>query len=339
MVDPRSRGEDPVGCGSVVKTGGRSPLTRGRPVLAALAAITARSIPAHAGKTSSASIFTSCGKVDPRSRGEDRDVFAYALRQQGRSPLTRGRRVAQPLSESVQGSIPAHAGKTETPDRGVSLLRVDPRSRGEDPPAGFGSTTVRGRSPLTRGRQERVDGAVKDFGSIPAHAGKTGREVVTQGHAEVDPRSRGEDSSRSARTSCCGGRSPLTRGRRYARTGGTDRKGSIPAHAGKTGFLSLMWGMTEGRSPLTRGRRSRRGDARSSSRSIPAHAGKTDASMARTACLQVDPRSRGEDSVRPAEVIAAAGRSPLTRGRHAAGANRDRAPGSIPAHAGKTCSS
>ena len=50
------------------------------------------------------------------------------------------------------------------------------------------------------------------------------------------PRSRGENVKANATTGEVVGSSPLTRGKRRARTGSTHKRGLIPAHAGKTSF-------------------------------------------------------------------------------------------------------
>ena len=109
----------------------------------------------------------------PRSRGENRAAAEEALRAVGSSPLTRGKRTEETLSEGVTpGSspltrgkrflrvipvergrlIPAHAGKTIRLTGEKTLDRAHPRSRGENFRRPQGQGVKRGSSPLTRGK-------------------------------------------------------------------------------------------------------------------------------------------------------------------------------------------
>ena len=71
-------------------------------------------------------------------------------------------------------------------------------------------------------------------------------------------------------------------------------------------------------------------------RLIPAHAGKTVSVVGPRWGAGAHPRSRGENSGVTAVGVAAAGSSPLTRGKRVAMALDPDARGLIPAHAGKT---
>ena len=72
----------------------------------------------------------------------------------------------------------------------------------------------RGSSPLTRGKPHAVTHALRSYGLIPAHAGKT---VVRPGATILEP-----------------GSSPLTRGKQIQRRDRSHQHRLIPAHAGKT---------------------------------------------------------------------------------------------------------
>ena len=132
--------------------------------------------------------------------------------------------------------------------------------------------------------------------------------------------------------------------------------GLIPAHAGKTetllrftswlrahprsrgentGSVSALidW---RGSSPLTRGKRGVLRAAAHPKGLIPAHAGKTIHSTNRADSCGAHPRSRGENRTGGAGVFAAAGSSPLTRGKRHRSPRTCGAHGLIPAHAGKT---
>ena len=113
-VDPRSRGADWSGKRESLQSRGRSPLTRGRRLVARLASLLVGSIPAHAGQTTSRPLRRSSRRVDPRSRGADGLSNIGGLALTGRSPLTRGRPVELHVPVANDGSIPAHAGQTSS---------------------------------------------------------------------------------------------------------------------------------------------------------------------------------------------------------------------------------
>ena len=69
---------------------------------------------------------------------------------------------------------------------------------------------------------------------------------------------------------------------------------------------------------------------------IPAHAGKTGSGRSRRNRPRAHPRSRGENSVYPPNVVMGAGSSPLTRGKLVVVEVPEGHAGLIPAHAGKT---
>ena len=130
----------------------------------------------------------------------------------------------------------------------------------------------------------------------------------------------------------------------------------IPAHAGKTTHHPHMPGLpaahprsrgensaltrstrlTSGSSPLTRGKRGIHRVAALHERLIPAHAGKTTSMRRPRSHSTAHPRSRGENEAAQVLAKAAAGSSPLTRGKPLAAAYYDDPARLIPAHAGKT---
>ena len=71
---------------------------------------------------------------------------------------------------------------------------------------------------------------------------------------------------------------------------------------------------------------------------IPAHAGKTAGGRTRAASSRAHPRSRGENVSHASDAEVIWGSSPLTRGKRRRIMPGKRAPGLIPAHAGKTTS-
>ena len=91
-----------------------------------------------------------------------------------------------------------------------------------------------------------------------------------------------------------------------------------------------------GSSPLTRGKRRRRSRRLQAARLIPAHAGKTRGAGRVAPRPSAHPRSRGENTDTPPDVVAPIGSSPLTRGKHGVLSLGSWSGRLIPAHAGKT---
>ena len=73
-------------------------------------------------------------------------------RRTGSSPLTRGKPFPRAGIPSVNGLIPAHAGKTQAITCPPSRLWAHPRSRGENPLIELDPAAPAGSSPLTRGK-------------------------------------------------------------------------------------------------------------------------------------------------------------------------------------------
>ena len=173
---------------------------------------------------------------------------------------------------------------------------------------------------------------------------------------EAHPRSRGENGRTCWRRSDLRGSSPLTRGKPHQRRCPCQRARLIPAHAGKTGYLT-RWtrqfaahprsrgensdpdgrlSINTGSSPLTRGKLSQVRGRQAHQRLIPAHAGKTRRRWRRTRAAPAHPRSRGENPSNAAPGDLICGSSPLTRGKPRATRQCHCLVGLIPAHAGKT---
>ena len=190
-----------------------------------------------------------------------------------------------------------------------------PRSRGENSLSVTSLSSVKGSSPLTRGKPVLTAALTRCVGLIPAHAGKTRRTYAPTPGCEAHPRSRGENTVRTSRTETFKGSSPLTRGKRKRYCYDVHHSRLIPAHAGKTravawgwrrgaahprsrGENSKSWAATSrisGSSPLTRGKPTRPPTRRETSRLIPAHAGKTLSCAEALPAPAAHPRSRGEN--------------------------------------------
>ena len=152
----------------------------------------------------------------------------------GSSPLTRGKRVIESETAPLWGLIPAHAGKTRRGRRHREADGAHPRSRGENGGARARGDRRPGSSPLTRGKLIAPEGASERPGLIPAHAGKTRSDHGRRNRARAHPRSRGENLRVRRSGSDDEGSSPLTRGKPQLQTARRNRRGLIPAHAGKT---------------------------------------------------------------------------------------------------------
>ena len=172
----------------------------------------------------------------------------------------------------------------------------------------------------------------------------------------LHPRSHGENVIDDGEARTGGGSSPLKRGKRPASDRGHGTAGLIPAHAGKTvpqgprrsvsrahprsreenyaGASDVL--RRNGSSPLTRGKRHACSARPVRDRLIPAHAGKTSPIRTRQSPSGAHPRSRRENKQLLVAAASQRGSSPLTRGKRDHRRYRDRSPGLIPAHAGKT---
>ena len=276
----------------------------------------------------------------------------------GSSPLTRGK---QSVSGSVSIStrlIPAHAGKTIARPLCCACTQAHPRSRGENVPSAPSSSSIRGSSPLTRGKHPfRVARSARER-LIPAHAGKTCTQGASQGASTAHPRSRGENAQCILSLAVISGSSPLTRGKLDAFHLARHVVRLIPAHAGKTrtrGSVHPSRGAhprsrgentirprtstpRTGSSPLTRGKPGRHAINVHGVGLIPAHAGKTSLGNSGGGLFPAHPRSRGENAFSLVKLPLKAGSSPLTRGKPIVDLSEHPELRLIPAHAGKTWS-
>ena len=190
---PRSRGENHPERSQGAPRRGSSPLTRGkRPGTRSVA----RPTSAH-----------------PRSRGENRAWLQRWIGCGGSSPLTRGKPHDARNRGLFLGLIPAHAGKTSTPQKEKTICRAHPRSRGENNIEAIADSAYTGSSPLTRGKPHSRKETPRGRGLIPAHAGKTDPLTASLSRPAAHPRSRGENFARVPVGKTCAGSSPLTRGK------------------------------------------------------------------------------------------------------------------------------
>ena len=272
---PRSRGENEHPLTLTCRPGGSSPLTRGKRFEGLAVDGRAGLIPAHAGKTASLKWRSLPTAAHPRSRGENR----FHDRCRGHADWL----------------IPAHAGKTGLKPPKTSRDTAHPRSRGENYVVFTPGVGQSGSSPLTRGKPTLTLRSVMSVRLIPAHAGKTRSCTRRTRGRWAHPRSRGENDAFARAFDLAVGSSPLTRGKPSGCRTAPGRRRLIPAHAGKTGVLSVVHStysahprsrgenligavrtfVVTGSSPLTRGKLALIVPSTSCFRLIPAHAGKT----------------------------------------------------------------
>ena len=176
--------------------------------------LTARNIPAHAGKTTAFMLLILVTWEHPRSRGENRVSPTIALIIHGTSPLTRGKPIHRDSPAARRRNIPAHAGKTDKRARTIRPCREHPRSRGENRMNAYWGGREFGTSPLTRGKRALHGRERSRRRNIPAHAGKTGSPPLEDLSPEEHPRSRGENTRAEWLAQPKMGTSPLTRGKR-----------------------------------------------------------------------------------------------------------------------------
>ena len=210
---PSSRGENSYEASVTFPRPGSSQLTRGKRSVTVPVNITARLIPAHAGKTSSYACPHPTPRAHPRSRGENRAGRDLGADRRGSSPLTRGKLDRGCGDRDGFRLIPAHAGKTIVYCLPSSAVAAHPRSRGENRPLRAGTKRYHGSSPLTRGKPMSSLKWRRPCGLIPAHAGKTCRLARKRREDPAHPRSRGENDPGGRRQVGAGGSSPLTRGK------------------------------------------------------------------------------------------------------------------------------
>ena len=222
-----------------------------------------------------------------------------------------------------------------TPGSCPSDTSAHPRSHGENAVAARMDRQQIGSSPLTRGKREYITARARDWGLIPAHAGKTSSEPLSLASRPAHPHSRRENRPMTIVRPIHTDSSPLTRGKRIRLASTRSHFRLIPAHAGKTlektlarepsgahprsrgeniSSRSAIW-FLRGSSPLTRGKRRLLILNAERLGLIPAHAGKTTGWAGAHGCAGAHPRSRGENASGTCGWGCSRGSSPLTRGK------------------------
>ena len=312
---PRSCGENLRRSAAKMRTPGLSPLTRGKPCGEGTPCVPEGLIPTHAGKTIRRAFRGRRSGAHPHSCGENMVSDGKVSLEDGSSPLTRGKPGVHNPEGAARGLIPAHAGKTRPCSSRPLTSRAHPRSRGENVAQTLGPGSLKGSSPLTRGKPPPASDTNRRGRLIPAHAGKTRLSGAPPTTRWAHPRSRGENPPPKRAQRHQEGSSPLTRGKQVGSGDGVGGGGLIPAHAGKTLNPALVstriWAHPRSRgendlvaefltrrpgsSPLTRGKHLFIPAHMPMDGLIPAHAGKTGPTSLCPLTPRAHPRSRGEN--------------------------------------------
>ena len=157
---------------------GLSPRGRGNQPAVPRRQVVVGSIPAWAGKPTGKSAGQVPCRVYPRVGGETGDKLAYWNSLHGLSPRGRGNLRMDRSWQYPDGSIPAWAGKPCRKCRSIPRGVVYPRVGGETRAVLDGLTGVVGLSPRGRGNRPILARLPPAKRSIPAWAGKPGRNLA-----------------------------------------------------------------------------------------------------------------------------------------------------------------
>ena len=353
---PRVCGENHGKTPRTMCMGGSSPRVRGKPSERTSSRISARLIPACAGKTPTSPTNSAAAAAHPRVCGENVVVRSIAPRAIGSSPRVRGKPFPFLFAENVIGLIPACAGKTISSAVANPHCTAHPRVCGENLPSPTRSCGLTGSSPRVRGKQGATYRYSEGTGLIPACAGKTRVLMLTPLRQPAHPRVCGENPAAPGGFQCLRGSSPRVRGKRCPLASWVSPARLIPACAGKTrplGYPSDPLGAHprvcgenkmrsmpitnyDGSSPRVRGKLEAPIDPFGPDRLIPACAGKTSALSPTRIPRRAHPRVCGENTAHRRPCASHSGSSPRVRGKLPRARFGRGADGLIPACAGKT---
>ena len=231
-----------------------------------------------------------------------------------------------------------------------------PRIRGEHPRGPCRRPRGGGSSPHTRGAPTATNANSPTGRIIPAYAGSTCTSRRRGAPRWDHPRIRGEHVAHAGLDRADRGSSPHTRGAPDRRQVGQSCDGIIPAYAGSTGTLRLLYiqsrdhprirgehavfanqvAKTKGSSPHTRGAPTSTAPTPPWRRIIPAYAGSTRTLYPTMSSTKDHPRIRGEHVQMNRAIADGSGSSPHTRGARRSRGSARRWRRIIPAYAGST---
>ena len=242
---PRGCGEHGGGRGRPGIRLGSSPRMRGALDHHSVAMARIRIIPADAGSTLPVRRPGHDHGDHPRGCGEHKRAMLSQMMTEGSSPRMRGAQTKEKKIPWQAGIIPADAGST--------WLNLDTEVPEKDHPRGCGEhesvtvcrVPVAGSSPRMRGAQVPSVGLRIAHGIIPADAGSTEWVTGWRETEEDHPRGCGEHLLAASWQSAEGGSSPRMRGALAARKVPTDQQRIIPADAGSTVGLRVVYAHDE----------------------------------------------------------------------------------------------
>ena len=158
----------------------------------------------------------------------------------GTSPRTRGKPAILFGMIASLRNIPAHAGKTAYYWGPNHWAKEHPRARGENVLLSSRCAVRVGTSPRTRGKLTSRYRASHVWRNIPAHAGKTPRNIISESTMQEHPRARGENKGNELTQVMGSGTSPRTRGKLPFHGPHLPSTRNIPAHAGKTIPIKIL---------------------------------------------------------------------------------------------------
>ena len=191
---------------------------------------------------------------------------------------------------------------------------VYPRACGETVSSSTILSPCRGLSPRLRGNPARSAIRYSMGGSIPAPAGKPGRNRLRHPEPEVYPRACGETVCRRDRRCPLHGLSPRLRGNPSGQSPSVQTGMVYPRACGETAARWVLGIVCAGLSPRLRGNRNSGGSSGQGERSIPAPAGKPSPTLRQPRLPWVYPRACGETTASLAALVAETGLSPRLRG-------------------------
>ena len=211
---PRMGGENSAFDQPIEVAAGSSPHGRGKRRRVRARTLTARLIPARAGKTNGPAAPTREHWAHPRAGGENDRLGDTRRGPPGSSPRGRGKQPADGLRCRCVRLIPTRAGKTPHLSLGWLPQAAHPRAGGENNGAVSLTLSQYGSSPHGRGKPTVAGSGSGVAGLIPAWAGKTFPERSRTWPQRAHPRMGGENSAGLVSTSPSSGSSPHGRGKR-----------------------------------------------------------------------------------------------------------------------------
>ena len=149
---PRVCGENMCPARGIARSLGSSPRVRGKLSGGLTGLLQVRLIPACAGKTSVTLALHFPKTAHPRVCGENHAIHMSTRGARGSSPRVRGKQVGPRHAVSVNGLIPACAGKTPALPGPPRRSRAHPRVCGENSILETAAKQLSGSSPRVRGK-------------------------------------------------------------------------------------------------------------------------------------------------------------------------------------------